>query len=56
LGDKITFADFVTGAFLLWVKITLGEGSERWEHITGWNDGRWIRFLDGLKEYTQRID
>ncbi|KAJ2915892.1 hypothetical protein MD484_g4525, partial [Candolleomyces efflorescens] len=56
LGDKITFADLVIGAFLYWLRITLGEESEGWKHVSGWNGGRWVKFLDGLNAYTQRID
>ncbi|RXW24364.1 hypothetical protein EST38_g1484 [Candolleomyces aberdarensis] len=56
LGDQITFADFVIGGFLIWTRKILGEESEGWKYIKGWNDGRWVRFLDGLKEYSQRID
>ncbi|KAF5331385.1 hypothetical protein D9611_011809 [Ephemerocybe angulata] len=50
-GDRITFADFVIGGLLIWMRTILGENSEEWGRVSAWNGGRWGRLLEGLKEY-----
>ncbi|KAF5335405.1 hypothetical protein D9611_011729 [Ephemerocybe angulata] len=50
-GDRITFADFVIGGVLIWMRTILGENSEEWARVSPWNGGRWGRFLEGLKDY-----
>ncbi|TEB27756.1 hypothetical protein FA13DRAFT_1736220 [Coprinellus micaceus] len=51
LGDRISFADFVIGASLIWMELLLGEESEEWKNVTTWNGGRWKRFIEGISEW-----
>ncbi|TFK22733.1 hypothetical protein FA15DRAFT_504978 [Coprinopsis marcescibilis] len=50
-GDRISFADFVLGGFLLWIRDALGEESEKWQSLLTWSDGKWKTFLERLGEY-----
>ncbi|KAF9443132.1 hypothetical protein P691DRAFT_779056 [Macrolepiota fuliginosa MF-IS2] len=50
-GDTVTFSDFVVASMLQSVKILLGEGSEEWKNIEGWNDGRWSNILKNLEKH-----
>ncbi|RXW21349.1 hypothetical protein EST38_g4499 [Candolleomyces aberdarensis] len=55
LGDEISFADMVIGGLLVWLKAIFGEDSVEWRDIQKWNEGRWDKFLTGLKGY-QNVD
>ncbi|KAF8660904.1 hypothetical protein AX16_001532 [Volvariella volvacea WC 439] len=51
-GDSPTFADFVIGGYLTWVKLIFGEDSREWRDIVSWHGGRWGRLIGGLEPYT----
>ena len=51
LGGGPGFADLVVASFVLWMKNIWGDGSVEWEDIKTWNEGRWVKYLDGLKAY-----
>ncbi|KAH6893672.1 hypothetical protein BKA70DRAFT_1323762 [Coprinopsis sp. MPI-PUGE-AT-0042] len=46
LGDKPSFGDFVVLAALIFFRQILGEDSEEWKMIRGFNGGRWARLYD----------
>ncbi|KAJ3533989.1 hypothetical protein NMY22_g7106 [Coprinellus aureogranulatus] len=52
-GSKPGLADFSLAAMLIWMKRGLGEDDERWKEVEGWNDGRWAKYLDAFKPYTE---
>jgi glutathione S-transferase len=55
LGNEISFADMVVGGLLIWLRTIFGEDSQEWKDIQRWNEGRWEKFLEGLKGY-QKVD
>jgi glutathione S-transferase len=52
-GSKPALADFSLGGFLIWMKHGLGETDEQWKRIESWNDGRWAKYLDAMKPYSE---
>jgi len=54
-GEQPGFADFVLTAFLLWMKGVWRDGHREWEDIKTWNEGRWIKYLEGLQNYQKVI-
>ncbi|TEB09637.1 hypothetical protein FA13DRAFT_1749254 [Coprinellus micaceus] len=52
-GSKPGLADFSLGGFLIWMKRGLGETDEQWKRIESWNDGRWAKYLDAMKPYSE---
>ncbi|KAH9480870.1 Glutathione S-transferase-like protein ustS [Psilocybe cubensis] len=53
MGATPCWADFVVGGYMSWARAVWGEESEEWEDIASWNDGRWKRFVEGLKKYEE---
>ncbi|KAI8976418.1 hypothetical protein BD414DRAFT_168303 [Trametes punicea] len=51
MGDGPSFADFVLGARLMWMKKILGDESDEWNAVEKWHDGRWAQLLNDLDEY-----
>jgi len=51
LGVTVSWGDIVVGSFLRWVRIVLGADSQQWEDISSWNNGRWGRIAEALKDY-----
>ncbi|KAF8996506.1 hypothetical protein BDQ17DRAFT_1284458 [Cyathus striatus] len=51
MGDQPTYGDFVLAGILVGVRTLSGEESDIWKVITGWQDRRWAKLLDDLKEY-----
>lgn len=51
MGDKVCYADIQIVSGLLWAKAALGEGSEEWKKIIGWNGGKWARILHRFSQY-----
>jgi glutathione S-transferase len=51
LGETLSFADFVVGSRLMWIRQIFGEDSPEWNEIKTWNEGRWAKFSEGLKQY-----
>ncbi|KAF8917269.1 hypothetical protein CPB85DRAFT_1215425 [Mucidula mucida] len=56
MGDKISYADLLTAAFLRWTRVSLGEDSQEWKDITSWHDGRWGRLMGELAEKYESIN
>ena len=55
MGDRLSFADFILGARLIWMKRTLGEDSDEWRKVAGWHGGRWAKFLEALPQECHRL-
>ena len=51
MGDQVSFADIQIASTLMWVKRSLGENSEEWKRVSGWNGGKWKRIVDRLSPY-----
>jgi len=53
-SETVTFADFVLGGYLIWLKSVFGPESDEWKDISEkWNGGRWGRFLKSLEQYEE---
>ncbi|KAJ4487583.1 hypothetical protein J3R30DRAFT_816765 [Lentinula aciculospora] len=50
-GNKITYADVVMVAWLLWVKRTLGTETSEWRNILSWNNGRWGKLMRHFEQW-----
>ncbi|EIW79330.1 hypothetical protein CONPUDRAFT_127368 [Coniophora puteana RWD-64-598 SS2] len=51
LGDTVSYADGVLGAWLIWAKIvTPGQGVK---DLSTWQDGRWDKYLKDLEPFSQ---
>lgn len=55
LGTTLSWADFAVASWLIWARSVWGEENQRWKDIVSWNDGRWEKVLNDLKEY-QKVD
>ena len=51
MGDTLSFADIITGSWLVWVRTVIGEEDEEWKQVTSWQDGRWGKLLKKLDSY-----
>lgn len=51
MGDQMCFADFQIAAMLIGSRNALGEDSEMWKRVCGWQDGKWKRFIDQFSKY-----
>ena len=51
LGKEPGFVDFVVAGYVLWMKNIWGDESAEWKDIKTWNEGRWEKYIDGLKVY-----
>lgn len=51
-GDAFSFADMILAGYLLWAKIVLGEDSEEWRALAGWDGGRWARVVKFTEKYS----
>ena len=51
MGDQVSFADIQIASTLMWVKRSLGENSEEWKRVSGWNGGKWKRIVNRLSPY-----
>lgn len=51
LGTTPSWADFVIGSWLLWIRLMWGEESVKWKEVASWHNGRWEKLLNDLKEY-----
>ncbi|PBK91959.1 hypothetical protein ARMGADRAFT_1013718 [Armillaria gallica] len=50
-GETPTFADFVMSAWILFLRISLGEDSPEWKELSSWHDGRWGRLVKFFEKY-----
>ena len=50
MGDAVCFADLIIVSILMWAKVGLGEESNEWKSICGWNDGKWKRLSEQFSQ------
>ncbi|KJA20281.1 hypothetical protein HYPSUDRAFT_142565 [Hypholoma sublateritium FD-334 SS-4] len=55
MGDTTSWADFIVGSWLIWLRTIWGEGSQQWKDVASWHGGRWAKVLGDLEEY-QKVD
>jgi len=55
LGAEISWGDIVVGAFLIWLKVILGEDSKQWRDISSWHRGRWGAMLKNLGRFSNVV-
>jgi len=53
MGDKMTYADVVNAASLLWIKALFGEDSTEWCRIMRWQNGWWNHYMAKFKQYEE---
>ncbi|KAF8965878.1 hypothetical protein BDZ97DRAFT_738541 [Flammula alnicola] len=51
MGETLSWADLVVGAYLAWFRIIWGEESREWRDIVSWHGGRWKSVYEALKAY-----
>ncbi|KIK58970.1 hypothetical protein GYMLUDRAFT_202224 [Collybiopsis luxurians FD-317 M1] len=54
-GENPTFGDFALAGIFQWCKTGYGSDSEEWKEITGWQNGRWGKFLEDLDKYAKVV-
>ncbi|TEB27711.1 hypothetical protein FA13DRAFT_1736178 [Coprinellus micaceus] len=52
-GDKPVFSDFVIAATFAYMRNVWGEDHERWKEVLTWDNDRWARFVDALREFEE---
>jgi len=52
MGDTASFADCVLAAYTLWMKLIFGEDSKEWKDIKSWDEGRWEKVIEVMKDYS----
>ena len=50
-GNTPVFSDFVIAATFAHMRNVWGEDHERWKDVSSWDNGRWARFVDALREF-----
>lgn len=53
MGDTLSFADLQIASFLFFFKLMVEE--QEWEEVAGWNDGRWRKLMEALKQYEEGV-
>ncbi len=51
MGVSPSFADFVAGGEIYWIRLLLGTDSEEWKALVGWHGGRWGKLEEALRKY-----
>lgn len=51
MGNTVTYADGILGAWLTWIKITNGESSAEWKDFASWHGGRWGTYVGNLQSF-----
>lgn len=52
MGDMLSWADFVTGSSLIFLRTVWGTDSKQWKDISSWHGGRWETLLgSSLRQY-----
>ncbi|KAK0203279.1 hypothetical protein DFS33DRAFT_1346383 [Desarmillaria ectypa] len=51
MGETATFADVTMCAWILFLRISLGEDSPEFQDLSTWHGGRWSRLLKSFKKY-----
>ncbi|KAK0237542.1 hypothetical protein EDD85DRAFT_769511, partial [Armillaria nabsnona] len=55
MGNKPSYADTASCAFLQSTRTMLGEESEEWKDVASWNNGRWGTYLENFKPYEKLL-
>ncbi len=55
MGNKPSYADTASCAFLQSTRTMLGEESEEWKDVASWNDGRWGTYLESFKPHEKLL-
>ncbi|KAI0712271.1 hypothetical protein C8Q76DRAFT_797142 [Earliella scabrosa] len=50
-ADTVCYADIRVAAILVWIRETLGEGSDEWKDVLSWDGGRWAALMDEMRRY-----
>ena len=50
-GSEPGWADFLTSATLLFLKLMYGADSREWKYIETWDEGRWVKLIKDLEPY-----
>ncbi|KAK0457217.1 uncharacterized protein EV420DRAFT_1549441 [Desarmillaria tabescens] len=51
MGETPTFADVTMCAWMLFLRIILGEDSPEWKGLSTWHGGRWGRLVKSFEKY-----
>ncbi|KAK7048201.1 GST N-terminal domain-containing protein [Favolaschia claudopus] len=51
MGDVLSYADLMIAGEMQWCKMGFGEESDLWKDMLKWQDGRWGKLVDRLKEF-----
>jgi len=51
-GSEPGWADFVASSFLLSIKLLYGADSKEWNFVEIWDDGRWVKLIKDLEQYS----
>ncbi|KAG1739981.1 hypothetical protein EDB19DRAFT_1895386 [Suillus lakei] len=51
MGNTVSYADGILGAWLTWIKITNGDSSAAWKDFASWHGGRWGTYITNLKPF-----
>jgi len=49
--SKITFSDIQIASVLIWLKTLMGENSEDWKRVAGFQDGFWLKFMKQFEQF-----
>ena len=55
-GNEPGWADFLTAARIVFVKLLYGADSKEWKYVEAWHDGRWTKLIKDLEPYSQGMD
>ena len=50
MGDAPVDADFAIASVFKWISTA---NAQEWEALKGLNDGRWVRFMDTMRQYEE---
>lgn len=49
------YADLFIAAYLMWIKMVLGEESEEWKDVMAWDGGRWRRHISACEGFDGQV-
>lgn len=52
MGNTVSYADCVLAAFTVWMKLIFGEDSKEWKDVKSWDEGRWEKVIEVMKDYS----
>ena len=51
MGSTVSYADIITGGWLVWIRNIFGEDSAEWKQVASWQDGRWAKLVKSLDQF-----